>query len=67
MPVNYSPLPVDRSYVLLTGGTGLVGQYLVKELLSAGERVALVVRVRFVRFPLVLLFVFVFVCVLFSL
>ncbi len=34
----------QRPYVLLTGGTGLVGQYLVRSLLSAGQRVALVVR-----------------------
>ena len=43
-PVSHSPLRFDRDYVLLTGGTGLVGQYLVKELLAAGQRVALVVR-----------------------
>ena len=29
---------------LITGGTGLVGQYLVRELLTAGQRLALVVR-----------------------
>lgn len=44
MPVIYSAHRSDRDYVLLTGGTGLVGQYLVKELLTAGQRVALVVR-----------------------
>lgn len=31
-------------YVLLTGATGLVGQYLIKDLLQAGQRLALVVR-----------------------
>ena len=43
-PVSDSTLRSERNYVLLTGGTGLVGQYLVKELLEAGQRVALVVR-----------------------
>ena len=43
-PVSDSTFRSDRNYVLLTGGTGLVGQYLVKELLAAGQRVALVVR-----------------------
>ncbi len=37
-----SSLP--RDYVLLTGATGLVGQYLIKDLLMAGQRLALVVR-----------------------
>lgn len=31
-------------YTLLTGATGLVGQYLLRDLLCAGERVAVVVR-----------------------
>ena len=34
----------SRDYVLLTGATGLVGQYLIKDLLLAGQRLALVVR-----------------------
>ncbi len=33
-----------RKYVLLTGATGLLGQYLLKELLLAGVRVAVLVR-----------------------
>ena len=33
-----------HDYVLLTGATGLVGQYLIKDLLLAGQRLALVVR-----------------------
>lgn len=44
MPVSDTTFRFDQDYVLLTGGTGLVGQYLVKELLTAGQRVALVVR-----------------------
>jgi len=31
-------------YVLLTGATGLVGQYLVRDLLVSGDRIAVVVR-----------------------
>ncbi len=31
-------------YVLLTGATGLVGQYLIKDLLLAGQRLAVIVR-----------------------
>lgn len=33
-----------QKYLLLTGATGLVGQYLVRDLLLAGHRLALVVR-----------------------
>lgn len=33
-----------ENYVLLTGATGLVGQYLTKDLLLAGQQLALVVR-----------------------
>lgn len=33
-----------RSYLLLTGGTGLVGQYLLKDFLVADKRIAVVVR-----------------------
>ncbi|MGE0607020.1 MAG: SDR family oxidoreductase [Pirellulales bacterium] len=32
------------SYILLTGATGLVGRYLVRDLLLEGERLALVIR-----------------------
>ncbi len=34
----------DRPYVLLTGGTGLVGQYLLKDFLSSNTRLAVIVR-----------------------
>ena len=44
MPVIRSNNRSNRDYVLITGSTGLVGQYLVRELLSAGQRLALVVR-----------------------
>jgi thioester reductase-like protein len=44
MPVSHSIPRSDRDYVLVTGSTGLVGQYLVRELLAAGQRLALVVR-----------------------
>jgi thioester reductase-like protein len=33
-----------RPYLLLTGGTGLVGQYLLKDFLSADQRIAVIVR-----------------------
>ncbi len=38
--------PVDQEpgYTLLTGATGLVGQYLMRDLLAAGVRLAVVVR-----------------------
>ncbi len=35
---------LSKSYVLLTGSTGLVGRYLVKDLLLAGYNLALLVR-----------------------
>lgn len=35
---------IERRYWLLTGTTGLVGRYLLKDLLLAGERVAVVAR-----------------------
>lgn len=44
MLVNHSIIRPERDYVLITGSTGLVGQYLVRELLAAGQRLALVVR-----------------------
>lgn len=33
-----------RPYLLLTGGTGLVGQYLLKDFLSQDQRIAVIVR-----------------------
>ena len=33
-----------RNYVLLTGGTGLLGQYLIRDLLRDGHRVAVLIR-----------------------
>ena len=42
-----TPLPrnkSDRPYVLLTGGTGLVGQYLLKDFLSSNTLLAVLVR-----------------------
>ena len=33
-----------RNYVLLTGATGLLGQYLVRDMLKAGHRLAVLVR-----------------------
>ena len=33
-----------RNYVLLTGATGLLGQYLVRDLLRDGHRVAVLIR-----------------------
>lgn len=36
---------VDLSgYLILTGGTGLLGRYLIKDLLEAGQRLAVIVR-----------------------
>ena len=35
---------IAMKYVLLTGGTGLVGRYLVRDLLLTGHRLALVLR-----------------------
>jgi nucleoside-diphosphate-sugar epimerase len=34
----------DRGYVLLTGATGFLGRYLLRELLASGRRVAVLVR-----------------------
>ena len=34
----------DRPYLLLTGGTGLVGQYLLRDLLASDTRLAVIVR-----------------------
>ena len=34
----------SEKYLLLTGATGLVGRYLLRDLLAAGQRVAVVVR-----------------------
>ena len=34
----------DRPYVLLTGGTGLVGQYLLKDFLASNTLLAVLVR-----------------------
>ncbi len=42
--MSHSIIPAARDYVLITGSTGLVGQYLVRELLTGGQRLALVVR-----------------------
>jgi thioester reductase-like protein len=47
IPKRDTPVPNLREtadYVLLTGATGLLGQYLLKELLLAGVRVAVLVR-----------------------
>lgn len=47
VPKRESPIQNFRDsteYVLLTGATGLVGQFLLKELLMAGVRVAVLVR-----------------------
>lgn len=35
---------LTRPYLLLTGGTGLVGQYLLKDFLAADQRIAVIVR-----------------------
>ncbi|MEM8679879.1 MAG: SDR family oxidoreductase [Planctomycetota bacterium] len=34
----------DRPYIVLTGATGLLGQYLMRDLLARGHRVAVIVR-----------------------
>ena len=39
-----SSRPCGRTYWLLTGGTGLVGQYLIRDLTLAGQRLAVIVR-----------------------
>ncbi|MEZ6096411.1 MAG: SDR family oxidoreductase [Pirellulaceae bacterium] len=41
---TYRRPKLDQGYVLLTGATGLLGQYLLNDLLTAGWRVAVVVR-----------------------
>ena len=41
---NFDDGKNDRPYWLLTGVTGLVGQYLLKDLLIAGFPVAVLVR-----------------------
>lgn len=38
------PEPGPRQYLLLTGGTGLVGQYLIKDLMATDVRLAVIVR-----------------------
>ena len=43
-PARSSDAEPTFDYVLLTGATGLVGQYLIKDLLLAGQRLAVIVR-----------------------
>ena len=50
MPASLSPRVFqkgfDRMYVLLTGATGFLGQYLLRDLLQAGQPVAVLIRAR---------------------
>jgi thioester reductase-like protein len=41
---NLGAIPTARPYALLTGATGLLGQYILRDLLRAGQPVAVLVR-----------------------
>jgi thioester reductase-like protein len=44
LPLQSSRFPTGKSYILLTGATGLVGRYLLRDLLLRKERVAVIAR-----------------------
>ncbi len=44
MPLTHSPNSPPQRYLVLTGATGLVGRFVLRELLAAGARVAVLCR-----------------------